>query len=68
MSRVKSVYKAIEKVELNKYYSITLSQLQEIRTCARGYFGAIGDSFTFGYLQGMKAAKAELKKKGGKLA
>ena len=68
MSRVKSVYKAIEKVELNKYYSITLSQLQEIRECARGYFGAIGDSFTFGYLQGMKAAKAEMKKKGDKLA
>lgn len=63
MARVKSVYKAIEGIKVNEKYAMTTSHLQEIREHAKGYFSALSDSFDFGYLQGMKAAKAEMKRK-----
>lgn len=64
MARVKSVYKAIEGIEVNEKYAMCVSHLFEIKEHAKGYFDAISDSFDFGYLQGMKAAKAEMKSRG----
>lgn len=64
MGKVHSVYKAIEGVELNKNYSACISHFMEIREHSGGYVDALFDSFKFGYLQGMKAAKAEMKKGG----
>lgn len=64
MGKVRSVYKVIEKVKVNKQYYACVSHFSEIREHAGGYFEALYDSFKFGYLQGMKAAKAEMKKGG----
>lgn len=64
MARVKSVYKAIEGIEVNEKYAMCISNLYEIKEHTKGYFDAISDSFEFGYLQGMKAAKAEMKRGG----
>ena len=64
MARVKSVYKAIEGIEVDERYAMTVTHLEEIRNHAKGYFNAMSDSFDFGYLQGMKAAKAEMKRGG----
>lgn len=59
MARVKSVYKAIEKLEINENYGMCVAHLSEIKEHAKSQFDVICDSFNFGYLQGMKAAKAE---------
>lgn len=49
---------------INSFYDMTFDNLNDIRYQSRDLFTAISDSFTFGYAQGMKAAKAEMKKKG----
>lgn len=64
MAMVKSVYKAIEGIKVNERYEMRVSNMLEIREHAKGYADAISDSFNFGYLQGMKAAKAEIKSGG----
>ena len=61
MSRIKSVYSAIERVEVKDQYSACLSNFIEIKERSNGYFDALYDSFRFGYLQGMKALKAEMR-------
>lgn len=64
MARVKSVYKAIENLEINENYAMCITHLSEIREHANSQFDVICDSFDFGYLQGMKAARAEMRRGG----
>lgn len=48
--------------KINPYYNMSLENMREIYNAYGGNFEAISCSFKFGYLQGMKAAKAEMKK------
>lgn len=43
-----------------------MSDFNEILNNSAGYFSSISNGFVLGYAQGMKAAKAELKKGGKK--
>lgn len=52
------------KGKINPYYDMTIENLKEISTANRDLFYVISDSFRFGYAQGMKAAKAEMRKRG----
>ena len=64
--RVKNVVsKASTIIEtINPRYDISCENIREIHDIYGGSFEAICCSFRFGYMQGMKAAKAE-EKKGG---
>lgn len=64
MARVKSVYKAIEGLKVNEKYAMCVLNIQEIKEHTKGYYDAMSDSFDFGYVQGMKAARAEMKRGG----
>ena len=44
-------------------YSLTCQNIRELAT--RPILDAVCDSFAIGYYQGMKAARAEVKRKGG---
>lgn len=48
--------------KINPRYDLTCENMREIRDTYGGSFDVICCSFRFGYLQGMKAAKAEMKK------
>lgn len=50
---------------INRYYDANLRDLLTIRDNAKGEYDLIYDGFVFGYAQGMKAAKAEMRKGGG---
>lgn len=52
------------KGKINPYYDMTIENFKEISNANRDLFGVINDSFRFGYVQGMKAAKAEMRKRG----
>lgn len=58
MGRVKSIYKAIEGVEVPAGYDLDLGHLEELVQHTRDQVSLISDAFRFGYLQGQKAAKA----------
>ena len=58
MGRVKSVYRAIESVEVPAGYDLDLGHLEELVQHTSDWMSVIGDAFRFGYLQGQKAAKA----------
>ena len=62
MSRVRSVYRAIESVEIPTGYDLDLGQLEELIQHTHDQACMIGDAFRFGYLQGQKAAKAAERK------
>ena len=64
MGRVKSVYKAIESVEVPAGYDLDLGHLEELVQHTSDWMSVIGDAFRFGYLQGQKAAKAAERKNG----
>lgn len=53
--------------QINPRYDMTVNNVKEIHEVYGGSFDTICCSFRLGYLQGMKAAKAELKRGGGKL-
>jgi len=46
------------------YYTLRMRDILEIRDNSGDWFRSIDDAFRFGYLQGTKAAKAEMKRKG----
>lgn len=48
--------------KINPYYDLSFENMCEIHEMYGGNFDVICCSFKFGYLQGMKAAKAEMKK------
>ena len=59
----------IEKAEsmigkINPYYTLKSDELMELHNGSKDWFHAIVNSFRYGYMQGVKAAKAEMKKGG----
>lgn len=62
MGRVKSIYKALEHVEVPAGYDLDLGHLEELVQHTSDWMSVIGDAFRFGYLQGQKAAKAAERK------
>ena len=48
--------------QINPWYSLSFRDTNTILRCSNGNFDLVLNSFTFGYLQGTKAAKAEMKK------
>lgn len=48
--------------KINPRYDLRVNEIVEIYDTYGGNFDVICCSFKFGYLQGMKAAKAEMKK------
>lgn len=62
MGRVKSIYKAIEGVEVPAGYDLDLGHLEELVQHTSDWMSVIGAAFRFGYLQGQKAAKAAERK------
>lgn len=59
MGKIKSVYKAIHNLKMAEGYVPYTSNFYEIRRNGKDDWDRMWDSFKFGYLQGMKAAKAE---------
>lgn len=53
--------------QINPHYDMTVNNVKEIHEVYGGSFDTICCSFRFGYLQGMKAAKAEMKRGGAEL-
>lgn len=53
--------------QINPRYNMTVNNVNEIHEVYGGSFDTICCSFRFGYLQGMKAAKAEMKRGGAEL-
>ena len=66
MSRFKNVVEKAEaaKRKINRRYDITIGNMIEIGEKSDDIFSVISNSFAFGYMQGLKAAKAEVKKGG----
>lgn len=62
MGRVRSVYRAIESVEIPTGYDLDLGHLEELVQHTHDQVRMISDAFRFGYLQGQKAAKAAERK------
>lgn len=59
---MKSIMEKINKVKINRYYDINTEEMTEIYTYSKGAFDLISNAFTAGYMQGRKAARAEIKK------
>lgn len=66
MARIKNVLEKAESMtgKVNPFYNISGIQIAEIYSNSRDWFNAINNGFKIGYMQGMKAAKAEFKKGG----
>ncbi|MGI6068918.1 MAG: hypothetical protein ACOYBE_00630 [Blautia sp.] len=65
MARVKNVIKKAESMsgKIPSGYQLDVSQIVELyEAFSFGWFSLIVNSFRFGYLQGMKATKAEMKR------
>ena len=64
MACVKSVKKVIESVRgtVNPYYDMGCDNVNEIYRTNSNVFDMICDAFVFGYAQGIKSAKAEIRK------
>ncbi|MDD3251915.1 MAG: hypothetical protein PHV18_05075 [Lachnospiraceae bacterium] len=57
----------IEKAEnmigkINPHYTLRTNEIVELHNGSEYWFRVIVNSFRYGYMQGMKAAKAEMKK------
>ena len=64
MARI-NVLKVLSETKgtINRYYDATIDDIRAIkRKNDADLFGSMCDSFVFGYAQGMKAAKTEMKK------
>lgn len=59
---MKNIMEKIEKIKINPHYDISLRKTTEIYTYSKGVFDLISNAFTAGYMQGKKAARAEMKK------
>ncbi len=60
-----NIERCIEQIEgeINPYYDLDLSGLQKLIEISRSPYALMDNSFRLGYVQGMKAAKAEMKKR-----
>ena len=67
MARVRNTMQLINgsvgKIDVR--YDLYAENITDIYDASRNDFDLICNGFRFGYLQGMKAAKAEMKKAGG---
>lgn len=62
MSR-RNIDKAIEKLKVNPYYELTLSEIQQLREEAQGdTIFLVIKAFKYGYAMGRKATLSEIKK------
>ncbi len=52
------------KGKINRHYDMTYDNILQIYRESRDWYDLVSDSFRLGYAQGMKAAKAEMKRKG----
>ena len=64
MAKVKDVMKLIEetKITLDARYDMSMEHIIEIQNQSNSFFELVNNGFLLGYAQGMKAAKAEIKK------
>ena len=62
MARVKNTMQLINKSigKINPNYDLRISNIQDILEDSKDRYDLIFSSFRFGYMQGMKAAKAEM--------
>lgn len=68
MLRTKNTMKLINDSvgKISNNYDIAAQNIQDIADASNNKWDLITNSFRFGYIQGMKAAKAEMKRKGEK--
>jgi hypothetical protein len=66
MGRIKNAMKIIEESvgKINVAYEMSVENIDQIYEASNDPFGMISNGFRFGYMQGMKAAKAEMRKGG----
>lgn len=64
MARIKDVLKKAEAVKISQRYDISCAQVVEIYQGSGDWYRAISNGFKIGYMQGMKAARAEMRKGG----
>lgn len=67
MARVKSAMQLIEETRgtIDTRYDMRVKHVADIKEQSNGFYDLICNGFIFGYAQGMKAAKSEMKKGGG---
>ena len=63
MRKIRSVYKAINGLKVEESYSPYCDNFFEIKDNSSDVFDWMWDSFKFGYLQVLKAAKAGVTKR-----
>ena len=65
---MKNIMQKIEQVrdKINPYYAASISDLYEIMDHSEDVYRLFNNAFRFGYMQGAKAVKAEMKRKVGK--
>ena len=63
MRTIRSVYKAINGLKVEESYGPNCDNFFEIKDNSSDAFDWMWDSFRFGYLQGLKAAKAGVTKR-----
>ena len=63
MRTIRSVYKAINGLKVEESYGPNCDNFFEIKDNSSDAFDWMWDSFRFGYLQGLKAAKTKTKTK-----
>lgn len=63
---VKDTMKAISNTvgKISRYYDMSIKNMQDILKASHSDYDLICNGFRFGYAQGMRAAKAEMKKGG----
>lgn len=63
MSRVKNTMQLIESSigHINVRYDLCIENIMDIKKASRNDYDLICNGFRFGYIQGMKAANAEMK-------
>ena len=62
---IENTMQVIEKTrkgKINPTYDMTFKNVEDILENSTDYVGAVLNSFVFGYAQGMRATKAEIKK------
>lgn len=66
MTRVKNTMKLVRKSigHINSHYDMCADNIDDIMAASRDFYDLICNGFRFGYMQGMKAARAEMKKDG----
>ena len=62
MARVKNTMQLIEASigKINGQYDMCAENVEDIRNASHDFYDLICNGFRFGYIQGMKAAKAEM--------